>query len=163
MKTSDSDLKVCQKNFAAFSVWHLLCHFPLLEYETITDIIWKDFDVPLPGMKRRDATLARMWVPDFLTQDATSGSFLSWKPVAHEQLLCFKHWDICLWKTRRWANSVYEKHFSSLSCLILPTIFETQNPCFWAAHTSNVSSNTKVFVIETQELPLCARLKQFLL
>jgi len=24
-------------------------------------------------MKRRDATLARMWVPDFLTQDATSG------------------------------------------------------------------------------------------
>jgi len=43
------------------------------EYETITEIIWKDFDVPLPGMKRRDATLARMWVPDFLTQDATSG------------------------------------------------------------------------------------------
>lgn len=45
----------------------------IAEYETIADVIWKGFEVSLPGMKRRDATLMRMWVPDFLSKDRSSG------------------------------------------------------------------------------------------
>eukprot|EP00112_Aurelia_sp_Birch-Aquarium-sp1_P021192 Seg5638.2 transcript_id=Seg5638.2/GoldUCD/mRNA.D3Y31 product=Cytohesin-2 protein_id=Seg5638.2/GoldUCD/D3Y31 len=43
------------------------------EFQTTTEVIKKDYDVPLPGMKKRDACLAKMWIPDFISQDGTSG------------------------------------------------------------------------------------------
>lgn len=46
----------------------------LLECESIADVIWKDFDIPLPGMKNRDITMVRMWVPEFLSEDGSSGN-----------------------------------------------------------------------------------------
>ncbi|XP_065066095.1 uncharacterized protein LOC135692007 [Rhopilema esculentum] len=43
------------------------------EFQTITEVVRNDYDVPLPGMKKRDVCLAKMWLPDFITSDGTAG------------------------------------------------------------------------------------------
>eukprot|EP00794_Sanderia_malayensis_P009266 gene9266-10244_t len=43
------------------------------EYCTVTEVTKNDYDVPLPGMKRRDACCARMWLPEFVTEDGSAG------------------------------------------------------------------------------------------
>ena len=55
-------------------VFILPCYAVFVDYQTLTEIVLNDYDVPLPGMKRRDVCLAKMWVPDFVTQDGTSGN-----------------------------------------------------------------------------------------
>eukprot|EP00795_Rhopilema_esculentum_P009341 gene9341-17044_t len=43
------------------------------KFQTITEVVRNDYDVPLPGMKKRDVCLAKMWLPDFITSDGTAG------------------------------------------------------------------------------------------
>ena len=50
-----------------------ILHQKLQEFHTNTYLTQCTYDVPLPGMKSRDISMMRSWVPDYLTGDGSCG------------------------------------------------------------------------------------------